>query len=291
MLRSLLFVPSDSERKLARSIEVDADVFILDLEDSVLPPRKPLARTMMRKHLDGIADHGRWWVRINDLTSGEVFKDLVATVPARPAGILIPKVTGPEDVTVISHYLDVLEAEHEVEPGSIGVAVVVTETPTVLLRMGDLVKVHYPRVKAVLWGAEDLSAALQAGDPRTAKGEWRPPYEYARSQSLLLAHAWGVAAIDSVYVDFRDTAGLAKSCDGSRRDGFTGRVAIHPAQVDIINKAYSHHDADIALARQIVAAFAVGEGAIAIDGRMYDIPHLKAARQLIASHDVGRDRD
>jgi len=284
MIRSFLFVPADSERKLARSLDSRADALILDLEDSVMPENKPTARTLMRQHLDKLDDHGRWWVRVNSLSSGELLYDLVATVPARPAGILLPKIEGPEDIGTVSHYLDALEIEHGIEPGSTRIAVVVTETPAVVLRLGELVKCHYPRVRAVMWGAEDLSAALQASDPRTPKGDWRPTYEFARSQSLLLAHAWGVEAIDTLYVDFRDTEGLERHCIASRRDGFTGRIAIHPDQVETINRAYTPSDAEIALARRIVEAFTTGKGVVAIDGKMYDIPHLKAASQLLNSH-------
>jgi citrate lyase subunit beta/citryl-CoA lyase len=284
MIRSFLFVPADSERKLARSLDSQADALILDLEDSVMPDRKPIARELMRQHLGQLTDHSRWWVRVNSLSSGELLRDLVAAIPARPAGILLPKIEGPEDIDAVGHYLDVLEAEHGIEPGSIRIAALVTETPGVLLRLGELARRHYPRVQAVMWGAEDLSAMLRAGDPRTDKGDWRPTYEFARSQSLLLAHAWGVEAIDTLYVDFQDAEGLTRLCAASRRDGFTGRVAIHPNQVDIINQAYSPSDTEVALSRRIVEAFADGKGVVAIDGKMYDLPHLKAASQLLAAY-------
>lgn len=283
MIRSFLFVPADSERKLAKSLESQADALVLDLEDSVMPANKPFARVSMRHHLDQLSDHERWWVRVNSLSSGELLHDLIATVPARPAGILLPKIEGPDDIAIVSYYLDALEVEHGITPGSTHIAVVVTETPAVVLRLGELVQRHYPRVRAVMWGAEDLSAALQASDPRTPKGDWRPTYEFARSQSLLLAHAWGVEAIDTVYVDFSDTEGLERHCIASRHDGFTGRIAIHPNQVDVINRAYSPSAAEIALARRIVEAFGSGKGVIALDGKMYDIPHLKAASQLLAN--------
>ncbi|MCL6691313.1 CoA ester lyase [Pseudomonas sp. R3.Fl] len=284
MIRSFLFVPADSERKLTRSLDSQADALILDLEDSVMPENKPTARILMRQHLDRLDDHSRWWVRVNSLSSGELLHDLIATVPARPAGILLPKIEGPEDIGTVNHYLDALEIEHGIDPGSTRIAVVVTETPAVVLRLGELVKCHYPRVRAIMWGAEDLSAALQAGDPRTPKGDWRPTYELARSQSLLLAYAWGVEAIDTLYVDFRDAEGLERHCIDSRRDGFTGRIAIHPDQVETINRSYSPSEAEIALARRIVEAFTTGKGVVAIDGKMYDIPHLKAASQLLASY-------
>ncbi|MCK8683311.1 HpcH/HpaI aldolase/citrate lyase family protein [Pseudomonas umsongensis] len=282
----MLFVPADSERKLARAAEAGADALVLDLEDSVLPERKPLARTMMRAHLDAFDDHSRWWVRVNSLSSGELLADLVATVPARPFGIVLPKIFGPDDLVTVGHYLEALEVAHGLEIGAIRIAVLVTETPSAVLRLGELISRSYPRVTAVMWGAEDLSSAMGAGDPRDLQGKWRPTYEYARTQALLAAHALGVEAIDTVYVDFHDPDGLAASCAVSRHDGFTGRVAIHPNQVATLNKAYSPDAIEIELAQRIVAAFASGAGAVAIDGKMYDIPHLKAANRLLATLEV-----
>lgn len=281
MIRSMLFVPADSDRKLARAAESGADALILDLEDSVLPERKPSGRIRASEYLAASADRGRVWVRVNDLGSGELLKDLAAVLPARPAGILLPKIRGPEDITRVRHYLEALEESYQLPEGKVSLAVLVTETPSAVLRLGELVNQPQPRVQAVMWGAEDLSAALGAGDPRTAQGGWRPTYEHVRSQCLLTAHALGVEAIDTVYVNFHDPEGLRQSCGESRYDGFTGRVAIHPDQVPIINEAFTPGDAELAIARQIVAAFEGGAGAVSIDGKMYDIPHLKAARRLL----------
>lgn len=283
MIRSLLFVPADSERKLARSATLPADAMVLDLEDSVLPERKELARSMMSEHLAGVADRTKYWVRVNDLASGQTITDLVAAVPARPAGIVLPKILGPEDVVTVDHYLNVLEAEHGLTNGSIAIAVLVTETPSALLRMGELVRQRHPRIALVMWGAEDLSSVLGCANPRTSNGQWRSIYEYARTRALLAAYALGAQAIDTVYVDLNDPDGLAASSRGSRHDGFTGRVAIHPDQIAIINECYSPANEEVDLARRIVAALSGGAGAVAIDGKMYDVPHLKAARRLLAS--------
>lgn len=283
MIRSWLFVPADSERKLARAADAGADALVLDLEDSVLPERKALARIMMSKYLDETEDRSRFWVRVNSLSSGELLADLVSVVPARPVGILLPKIFGPEDLNTVEHYLDALEVQNGLEIGTIRLAVIITETPAVLLRLGELIRQPHPRITAVLWGAEDLSSAMGAGDPRDTQGAWRPTYEFVRSQALLAAHAWGVEAIDTVYVDFRNPEGLNASCSVSRHDGFTGRVAIHPNQVSVINAGYSPNEHELALARRIVEAFSNGAGAVAIDGKMYDIPHLKAARRLLSS--------
>lgn len=283
MIRSILFVPADSEKKLAKAGGTGADALVVDLEDAVLPERKPLARDMMRAWLGALPERARWWVRVNDLRSGELLRDLAAVVPARPAGIILPKIHGPEDVATVGHYLDALEAEHGLDTGAVRVIAVVTETPSMMLRMGELAKQAHPRISHVIWGGEDLSAAMGAGDPRTPQGGWRPMYEYARCQALLVGHALGAEVIDTVYVNFRDPEGLRTACAASRYDGFTGRVAIHPDQVAIINEAFSPGEAELAMARRIVEAFAAGAGAVSIDGKMYDIPHLKAARRLLAA--------
>lgn len=283
MIRSTLFVPADSERKLAKASGAGADALVLDLEDAVLPERKPAARAQMRDYLAAhAAARDAIWVRVNDLQSGELLKDLAMVVPARPAGILLPKIRGPEDVAIVGHYLDALESEHGLTQGQIRITAIVTETPAAVLRLGELVKQAHSRIHAITWGAEDLSAALGAGEPRLPGGAWRSTYDYARSQCLLAAHALGVEALDTVYVDFKNLDGLRRSCLESRYDGFTGRMAIHPDQVAIINEAFTPTAAERELAQRIVDAFASGAGAVAIDGKMYDVPHLKSARRILA---------
>lgn len=281
MIRSMLFVPSDSERKLAKCPGLGADAIVLDLEDSVLPDSKPRAREMMREFLAGVEDRQPYWVRVNDMTSGELLKDLPAVVAAKPKGIVFPKIRGPEDLATLRNYLDALEAANDHGDEPIAVAALVTETPSALLRLGELIRIPQPRVTALMWGGEDLSSAMGAGDPRAPDGSWRPTYEHARIQALLASHALGVEAIDTVYVDIRNPEGLRASCQASRYDGFTGRVAIHPDQVPIINEAFTPTEEELELARRIVASFESGEGAVSIDGKMYDIPHLNAARRLL----------
>ena len=283
MIRSTLFVPADSDKKLAKAAASGADALVLDLEDAVLPDRKPQAREMMQAYLASLPDRRHIWVRVNDMASGEILKDLAKVVPARPAGILLPKIKGPEDVAAVGHYLDALEVEHGLTPGHIRITGIVTETPAAMLRMGELVQQAHPRISHVAWGGEDLSAAMGAGDPRTPEGAWRPMYEYARNQCLLLGHAIGCEVLDTVYVNFKDPEGLRKACLQSRYDGFTGRIAIHPDQVAIINEAFTPTEAERAMAQRIIDAFKSGAGAVSIDGKMYDIPHLKAARRVLAS--------
>ena len=286
-MRSLLFVPADSERKLAKGAGAGADALILDLEDSVAAERKVLARSMSREFLTHAASSGpRLWVRLNDLASGELLADLAAIVPARPAGLVLPKVRGPEDIVRVSHYLEALEAAHGLQT-PIGLLALVTETAAGVLRIGELLGRMPARLAALSWGAEDLSAAMGAGDPRTASGEWRATYQYARTQCLLGAHALEVEAIDTVYVDFRDSAGLAAACAASRHDGFSGRLAIHPDQVAVINEAFTPSAAELAHAHRVIEAFAGGAGTVSIEGKMYDRPHLRAAQRMLAAAGAG----
>ena len=283
MIRSMLFVPADDERKLKRAAGCGADITVLDLEDSVQPERKPLAREITCKYLGAAADRRRIWVRVNDIASGEMLKDLAKVIAAGPAGVLVPKIRGPEDVLAVAHYLDAFEAAGAREPGSVRMILLVTETPGAILRLSEMIRGGVStRVDGLTWGAEDLSSAMGAGDPRGADGAWRAPYEYARVQCLLAAHALGVEAIDTVYVNYRDISGLRESCRASRLEGFTGRLAIHPDQVPIINEAYAASAQELALARSIVDAFSGGAGVVSIGGKMYDIPHLKAAMRLLA---------
>jgi citrate lyase subunit beta/citryl-CoA lyase len=280
-MRSLLFVPADSERKLKKATESGADALVLDLEDSVLPDRKPAARSMLAEYFQGLSDHSRMWVRVNDLVSGEILKDLATVVLLAPRGIVLPKIRGPEDLDAVVRYLEMAEAMHGIAGGFIEILVVCTETPSAVLRMADLITVQRPRLRGLTWGAEDLSSAMGAGDPRLPNGAWRAPYVHARTQCLLAAHALGVEVIDTVYVDFKDAEGCRQSAGVARADGFTGKIAIHPDQVAVINAAFTPSVAEIAYAKQVVAAFESGVGTASIDGKMLDIPHLKAARRML----------
>jgi citrate lyase subunit beta/citryl-CoA lyase len=280
-MRSLLFVPADSERKLARAAEARADALILDLEDSVMPERKAAARRLAADYLRTARGPSACWVRVNDLYSGALPEDLAAVVPARPAGIVVPKISSAGDVATVSQHLERLEAEHGITADGIGLLVLVTETPAAVLRMHQLLDLRCARLRALSWGAEDLSAALGAASPRRADGSWRPIYEHARTQCLLASHALELDAIDTVYVDFKNHPDFARDCADSRRDGFTGRLAIHPDQVPIIHEAYTPGEEERRLAQRIVDAFGSTAGAVSIDGKMYDLPHLKAARRLL----------
>ena len=284
-LRSLLFVPGDSERKFAKAAGAGADALILDLEDSVAPPQKAAARAHVAKLLEAAAP--RPWsflVRVNALDSGLTLEDLAAIAKPGLDAIMVPKAEGAADLLRIGHYLDALEAKAGMQPGVVKMIVVATETAKAMFALSSYAPAH-PRLAALTWGAEDLAAALGATDNKESGGSWTHPYEIARTLCLYAASAAEVAPIETVYTDFRDLEGLGRECRRSRRDGFLGRMAIHPDQVATINRCYTPSDAEVAHARRIVEAFAANPdaGTLGIDGKMVDIPHLKAARKTLAS--------
>ena len=284
-LRSLLFVPGDSERKFARAREAGADVLILDLEDAVAPSKKHEARAHVASLLS--EEHTRKWsffVRINPLSTGLALQDLASVVGPGLDGILLPKADSALDVIRAGHYLDALEQRANMPAGRVRIAVVATETPAAMFALGSYAPAH-PRLCALTWGAEDLGAAIGATANKDAGGQWSFPYQVARAQCLFAAASAEVAPIDTLYADYRDPDGLAASCRLSRRDGFTGRIAIHPDQVATINACFSPSDEDVAHARVVVEAFArqPDAGTIGIGGQMYDIPHLKAAQRTLAA--------
>ncbi len=283
-LRSLLFVPADSERKFAKANGIGADALILDLEDSVAPGRKAFARGAVKELLAGGPRDWSFLVRINPLGSGLTLEDLAAVVRLGLNGLLIPKVNGIEDVDLIANYVDALEVAAGVAPGHVKLLVVATETPAAMIGFGGYARKNQ-RLVAMTWGGEDLSAALGALTPREADGSWTFPYQVARAQCLFAAGAAGASALETLYVDFRDQQGLAESCKVARRDGFVGRIAIHPDQIATINACFAPSDADLDHARRVVAAFAAQPdvGTVGIDGKMYDMPHLIAARRTLAS--------
>lgn len=279
--RSFLFVPADSERKLARALESGADALILDLEDSVAAANRPTARRQARAFLDAHGgDRIARYVRVNPLASGLALDDLAATVGGRPDGILLPKCV-PEDVRTLDHYLAAFETAAGAPAGAIRIIAIATETPQAVFALG-----HYagssPRLEAITWGAEDLSACL-GGNNRTIDGIYDGPYLLARSLCLLAAGAAGVAALDTIYTDFKDLTGLEAECAAAKRSGFVGKMAIHPAQIAVINATFSASAEERKWAERVVAAFAAepDAGTLALDGKMIDKPHLVLARRLL----------
>ena len=284
-LRSLLFVPGDSEKKFAKASQTAADVLILDLEDSVAPTVKAEARGIVAGWLDRASEVGAaLFVRPNPLDSGLIDDDLAAVVRPGVAGLLVPKANGAGDIAEIARKLDRLEAAAGMAPGTVKIAVVATETPLAMFNLGSYAPPH-PRLVGLTWGAEDLGAAIGATDNKEADGSWTFPYQVARAQCLFAAAAAGVVPIDTLHANFRDADGLEADCRKARRDGFLGRIAIHPDQVDTINRCFSPSAEEVAQARRIVDAFAANPelGTIGIDGKMYDIPHLKAAHKMLAA--------
>lgn len=287
-LRSLLFVPGDSERKLAKGDGSGADALIIDLEDAVAPENKAKARGLATEYLMSRPRGARGpalWVRINPLDSGLTLHDLSAIVAAGPDGIMLPKIDGPNDVATVSHFVDALEVQGGVALGSIGILPVATETAQASFNLGAFGSARLDRLIGLTWGAEDLSAAIGATTNLDPDGGWALTYRLVRSLTLLAAHAAGVQAIDTLYVDFRDEAGLRASSRRARAEGFSGRVAIHPDQVVPINESFTPSDSEIAHARAVVAAFDArpGAGTVGLDGKMLDIPHLKQARKTLAA--------
>jgi len=280
ILRSLLFVPADSEKKLAKAKTSPADALILDLEDSVAAENRPKARALAREFLKH-AHAQSIWVRVNPLGSDDFIRDVEAIVASKPAGLVVPKPDGPHVLGVIDAHLITRETTAGLPQRSIGLIPVASETPVSVLSLQDY-RSPPPRLAALSWGAEDLSAALGAVGNRDADGEFLLTYKIVRSLCLIAAKAAGVDAIETLHADFRDRAGLERVARAAQREGFSGMLAIHPDQVETINAAFTPSSADVEHAKKVVAAFASGAGVAALDGKMLDQPHLKQARHVLA---------
>lgn len=286
-LRSFLFIPGDSDKKLGKADSVGADALILDLEDAVAPAHKAAAREKVAGFLKERPRATRaceLWVRINPLDTPLCLPDLAAIVGGAPDGLMLPKANGPADIYKLGHFLDALEAANGIAPGSIGILPVATETAIAPFRLGDYAHTPSPRLKGLTWGAEDLSAAISASTNLGDDGRWEFTYRMVRSMTLLAAHAAGLSAFETLYVDFRDDAGLMASCRAARAEGFAGRIAIHPAQVPVINAAFTPSTEEVAFAQRVVQAFvdAGDVGTVGLDGKMLDMPHLKQARHVLS---------
>ena len=286
LLKSMLFVPGDSEKKMAKAHGTRASALILDLEDAVSIERIDIARGMTREYLASHGDRARQqvWVRVNPLSTPLALPDLAAVVGGAPDGIVLPKVESVQDVVRLDHYLTALEQRDGVAHGTVRILVVATETPQAVFAL-DSYRGVSPRLAGLTWGAEDLSTAIGASTNRSEDGEFEFTYQVARSLCLLGAHAAGVQAVDTLSVDFRDAQRLERDVRASRRAGFCGKIAIHPDQVDIINTGYSPDDDEIRHARAVIAAFerAGGAGTVQLDGKMIDKPHLTQARRVLAA--------
>ncbi len=276
-LRSLLFVPGDQPERMEKALSAGADALILDLEDAVTPDRKKEARACVANFLSRGVRLVPLFVRINPLGSGMADDDLAAIIAGKPDGIVLPKAEGGRSLIDLDQRLKTLGDSHAV------ILPIATETPAAIFALGSYGDVT-PRLCGLTWGAEDLPAAIGAATSREEDGRYTSPYETVRSLTLFGAHAAGVPAIETVYPAFRDLDGLKAYAARGRRDGFSGMMAIHPAQVEVINAAFTPSDAEIAWARRIVELFEKnpGVGVLSLDGKMVDAPHLKQAKRLLA---------
>ncbi|MGX5831901.1 HpcH/HpaI aldolase/citrate lyase family protein [Mesorhizobium sp. 43Arga] len=284
-MRSLLFVPGDSERKLEKGFGAGADVVIIDLEDSVAPQNKAAARDIAARV---ITEHrgqtsAAIYIRVNDLSTVLTDDDLAALVPAKPDGIMLPKSNSGQDVQQLSAKLRVHEAENGLADGSIRILPIISETPAGVLAAATYAGAS-ARLAGLTWGAEDLSAAIGARAARDEHGRYTDVFRHARLTTILAAGAAEVAAIDTVFPNFRDMAAFAAECAEAERDGFTGKMAIHPDQVPVINTAFTPSAEAVKQSAAIVAAFeaAGNPGVVGIDGKMFDRPHLRLAERLLA---------
>lgn len=285
-MRSLLFIPADSPGKLAKGLGSGADALLLDLEDSISLERKEAAREGVLEFLAAHRDkteRPKLIVRINSFASGLADDDLNAIVPGRPDAVMFPKAEGGASVLHLDAKLTAREAVHDITEGTIKVIAIATETAKALFLAGTYAGASH-RLIGLTWGAEDLSAELGAERNRDDDGNFLDPYRLARSLCIAGAVAAQVQPIDTVYVDFRNTEGLTRECDEARRDGFTGKMAIHPNQVEIINRAFTPTEEALAQAQAVVDAFAhePGAGVVGIGGKMFDRPHLVKAKALLA---------
>jgi citrate lyase subunit beta/citryl-CoA lyase len=283
-MRSLLFVPGDRPERFAKAAASGADAVILDLEDAVVPERRAQARREIAEWLALPERALPVWVRINPVDTPDALTDLAAVIAARPDGIVLPKARDGADVHRVDHWLDSLEAQRGLARGSVGLLPLITESAGALLRAASFTQLP-KRVVGLTWGAEDLAADLGASANRTADGEYEFTFALARSFCLLAAAAGGVPAYDTIDVEFRDAAAVERRARASRRQGFVGKLAIHPAQVAPIHAAFSPTADEIAHAEQVVAAFAAapGAGAVAFKGGMLDKPHLRQAERILAA--------
>ena len=281
MSRSFLFAPGDSERKLARAADSNADALIIDLEDSVAGSERPGARKTASGFITSHEDRNIW-VRINPLDTEDALADLRELMPAGPAGVVLPKPQSAKDAIQLAKLLDVFEQENDLPQGQTRIMPIATERPAALFHLHEYANAT-PRLAALTWGAEDLCAAVGATSNRDSDGNWLPPYELARSLCLLAASAANVAAIDTVFTDYKDAKGLARSAANARRDGFSGMLAIHPDQVDPINEAFMPNNEEIDRAKRIVKLFAENPeaGVLGMDGEMIDRPHWVQAKRIL----------
>jgi len=286
-VRSLLFVPGDSERKIAKAQSSVADALILDLEDSVVPDKRAAARELCVATLKA-GGTKPMFVRINALETPDALLDLAAVVRGQPYGIMLPKCSSVRDVHVLDRYLSALEIRDGVVPGTTKVLPIITETAASMFGAATY-RQTTPRLAGLLWGGEDLAADIGARGNRDSRGQYEPIFELARSFCLLAATSAHVTAVDAVYTDFRNADGLRAETAAGARSGFTAKAAIHPDQAAVINEVFTPSADEVAHAHRVVKLFEGGEttGVAALDGKMLDQPHLKMAKRILSRARTG----
>jgi citrate lyase subunit beta / citryl-CoA lyase len=283
-MRSMLFVPGDRPERFAKALASGADAVICDLEDAVTPVTRPQARLNVADLLRTTGRSIPLWVRVNPVQTDDALPDLAAVVAARPDGIVLPKARNGADLLRLDHWLEALEAQHGHPCGSIKVLALITETANAVLS-GLSFTTPPARVIGYTWGAEDLAADVGASANRSADGEFEFTFRLARSSCLLMAAAAGIAAYDTTDIELRDVAAVERRAQASRRDGFVGKLAIHPVQLAPIHAAFTPTSDEVTWARRVIELMSAagGQGAVALDGRMIDRPHVKQAERILAA--------
>ena len=281
MIRSLLFAPADSATKLGKAVASAADTVICDLEDSVAPANKEAGRTTLAEFLRSASADKPIFVRVNALDTGETLNDLAAVMPFAPFGIVLPKCRNGADVQTLGHYLAAFEAAHALttETKILGIA---TETASSIFGLGAYTA--DPRLWGLMWGGEDLMADIGALDNRDTTGTWSGPFALARSLCLFAAAKAGVVAVDTVTAKLDDPTGLERECTDARRDGFQAKAAIHPKQLEAINRLFQASEESLVWAKRVLEAVATAGGGVAkLDGKMLDAPHVRSAKRILGT--------
>jgi citrate lyase subunit beta/citryl-CoA lyase len=283
-MRSMLFVPGDRPDRFAKAAASGADSVILDLEDAVAVENRPQARAAIAVWLTEAARGVPTWVRINSVQSNAALADLAVVAPAKPDGIVLPKARNGDDVTQVDHWLQAFEAAEGFEQGSIRLIPMITETAHAMLSLSTFLR-SPSRVTGMTWGAEDLATELGAASNREESGEYAMPYQLASAGCLYTAAAAGVAAIDTVDTEIKNLAAVEARARASRRAGYSAKLAIHPAQIAALHAAFTPTEAEIKHAERVLAAFAAApaSGALMLDGKLIDRPHVLQAERVLAA--------
>ncbi len=282
--RSAMFVPGGNEKMLAKAANLKADLVIFDLEDSVPQAKKIDARALVARKLKELdSDQQSFGVRVNDLSSGHTEADLIEIVPARPDLIVLPKVETGDDLVKLEAILGKLESANNLPVSSIKLIILAAETPASLFQFNSINKLS-DRLIGMTWGAEDLASELGAAQGRDqSTNNWLPPFQLAQTLCLIKARDLGIQALDTVYPDIKNLEGLRDECLAAKQIGYTGKLAIHPLQIDIINDVFNPTEEEVEYAQRLIALFSKNPdaGALQLDGKMIDIPHLRAAERLL----------